>query len=239
MPVQAVLEFNGKDHVTKKVDDRYVQTEVELGLSNERFVQVTKGVKEGELVVMSPSLAHDRGRKEQGVRLGVQGRQSRLVQGRRPGGRQGWQPEAPAWSRRSPVRRAEVQAGGRPGRESLPARPRQRQGRFRQRQGRRRHGPPFMAKIPQEERRKLFTASEEEKTEILKKAGLTPEEMQQVQGVRRADAGRRRSAAAAPAVVVGGRRSAGGGGDGEGRISERRPEPRPGPPASRSSSWST
>jgi len=38
-----------------------------------------------------------------------------------------------------------------------------------------------MAKIPREEMRKLFTASEEEKTEILKKAGLTPEEMQQFQ----------------------------------------------------------
>ncbi len=41
--------------------------------------------------------------------------------------------------------------------------------------------PPFMAKIPQTEMRKLFTASEEEKMEILKKAGLTPEEMQQFQ----------------------------------------------------------
>ena len=36
-----------------------------------------------------------------------------------------------------------------------------------------------MAKIPQTERRKLFTASEEEKAEILTKAGLTPEEIQQ------------------------------------------------------------
>ena len=31
VPVLAVLEFNGKDHVTKKVDDRFVQTEVEAG----------------------------------------------------------------------------------------------------------------------------------------------------------------------------------------------------------------
>ena len=39
--------------------------------------------------------------------------------------------------------------------------------------------PAFMAKIPQAERRKLFTATEEEKMEILTKAGLTPEEIQQ------------------------------------------------------------
>ena len=32
VPVLAVLQFNGKDHVTKKVDDRFVQTVVELGL---------------------------------------------------------------------------------------------------------------------------------------------------------------------------------------------------------------
>ena len=39
----AILQFNGKDHVTKKVDDRFVQTEVELGVSNEKFVEVLKG----------------------------------------------------------------------------------------------------------------------------------------------------------------------------------------------------
>ena len=54
VPVLAVLQFNGKDHVTKKVDDRFVQTEVELGVSNEKFVEVIKGLKEGDVVVMSP-----------------------------------------------------------------------------------------------------------------------------------------------------------------------------------------
>ena len=54
VPVQAVLQFNGKDHVTKKVDDRFVQTEVELGVSNEKFVEVTKGSTEGDVVAMNP-----------------------------------------------------------------------------------------------------------------------------------------------------------------------------------------
>ena len=54
VPVQALLQFSGKDHVTKKIDDRYVQSEVELGPSNESFVQVIKGVKQGELIVMNP-----------------------------------------------------------------------------------------------------------------------------------------------------------------------------------------
>ena len=43
IPVLAVLQFHGKDHVTKKVDDRFVQTEVELGVSNEKYVEVLKG----------------------------------------------------------------------------------------------------------------------------------------------------------------------------------------------------
>ena len=54
VPVLAVLEFNGKDHLTRKIDNRFLQTEVELGLSNEKFVEIKKGVKEGDIVAMSP-----------------------------------------------------------------------------------------------------------------------------------------------------------------------------------------
>ena len=34
--------------------NRFLQTEVELGLSNEKFVEIKKGVKEGDIVAMSP-----------------------------------------------------------------------------------------------------------------------------------------------------------------------------------------
>jgi len=54
VPVQAILQYNGKDHVTKKVGDRYVSTEVQVGLSNEKFVQVIKGLADGDLVVLNP-----------------------------------------------------------------------------------------------------------------------------------------------------------------------------------------
>ena len=54
IPVLAVLQFHGKDHVTKKVDDRFVQTDVELGVSNEKYVEVLKGLNEGDVVAMSP-----------------------------------------------------------------------------------------------------------------------------------------------------------------------------------------
>src|SRR5262249_29143175 len=54
VPVLAVLEFNNKNHVTRKVDNRVVQSEVTLGLSNEKCVEIKKGVKEGDIVAMSP-----------------------------------------------------------------------------------------------------------------------------------------------------------------------------------------
>jgi HlyD family secretion protein len=54
VPVLAVLEFNGKAHLTKKLDGRFSQSEIELGLSNEKFVEIKKGAKEGEIVAMSP-----------------------------------------------------------------------------------------------------------------------------------------------------------------------------------------
>ncbi len=54
VPVLAILQFNGKDHITKKVDDRFVQNEVEVAASNEKFAQITKGIKEGDIVVLNP-----------------------------------------------------------------------------------------------------------------------------------------------------------------------------------------
>ncbi len=54
VPVQAVLQYNGKDHVTKKVGDRYERIEVTLGANNDKFVQVTKGLADGDVVVLNP-----------------------------------------------------------------------------------------------------------------------------------------------------------------------------------------
>ncbi len=99
VPVLAILQFSGKDHVTKKVDDRFVQTEVELGVSNEKYVEVTKGLSDGDVVVMNPIVAHDRRREASGVRVGRQGIARRI----------GAQPAA---RRRRRQRRA---AGGPPG----------------------------------------------------------------------------------------------------------------------------
>ncbi len=54
VPVQAVLQYNSKSHVTKKIGDRYDRVEVTLGDSNDRFVQITKGLADGDVVVLNP-----------------------------------------------------------------------------------------------------------------------------------------------------------------------------------------
>jgi len=179
VPVTAVLQFNGKDHLTKKIDDRFVQKEIDLGPSNESFVVVTKGATEGELVVSSPiSLMTD---EERDKAFGSASKGTTRDWARRGSG-EGDSKEAAGGP---PGVAAKVAAGApgapaAPGKAGDPAKAKaNRAGGFAKGKVGGAGRPAFMAKIPREEMRKLFTASEEEKTEILTKAGLTPEEMQQ------------------------------------------------------------
>ncbi len=84
-----------------RLTDRFLQTEVELGLSNEKFVEIKKGVKEGDIGGDEPDFAHDRGRvSAQCFRVDAGKRHaSRLVQGRDS-------------RTRPPRRRADTAAGG-------------------------------------------------------------------------------------------------------------------------------
>jgi multidrug efflux pump subunit AcrA (membrane-fusion protein) len=184
VPVQAVLEFDGKDHVTKKIDDRYVQTEVALGPSNESFVQVTKGVSANELLVMDPSsLMTD---EEKNKAFGSASK----------GGKRDWSKpgaEVAKVGAESPGAATIATAAGKEGAPAKEGAAGKEAGTAKARaQGKGAGGglakkkgggnrPPFMAKIPQEQRKMLFTATEEEKMEILKKSGLTPEEIEQAQ----------------------------------------------------------
>ena len=57
MPVQAILEYQGKDHVAVKTPNGFERTEVELGVTNEKFVEVTKGLTAGDDRRPEPDLA--------------------------------------------------------------------------------------------------------------------------------------------------------------------------------------
>ena len=54
VPVQAILEYSGKDHVAVKTPNGFDRREVELGATNDKFVEVTKGITDGTIVALNP-----------------------------------------------------------------------------------------------------------------------------------------------------------------------------------------
>jgi len=55
VPVEAVLQHSGKDHVAvKKADGGLDWREVMLGLSNGNRVEVKQGIQSGDVVVLNP-----------------------------------------------------------------------------------------------------------------------------------------------------------------------------------------
>ena len=54
VPVQAILEYSGKDHIAVRTPNGYDRREVELGDTNDKYVEVTKGVTAGTIVALNP-----------------------------------------------------------------------------------------------------------------------------------------------------------------------------------------
>jgi HlyD family secretion protein len=55
VPVEAVLPFGGKDHVAvRKADGRIELREVSLGLSNDKFVEISQGIANADTVLLNP-----------------------------------------------------------------------------------------------------------------------------------------------------------------------------------------
>ncbi len=165
VPVLAVLEFGGKTHVTKKTDGRFVQTKVDLGLSNEKFAEIKSGVKEGDIVAMSPiSLMTE---EEKRNAFGSMGK-----------------PTLRDWSKDESAEVAAAAAaggGGAPGQGKGAgggAAKGKASGKARGKGGF--TPPPWMAKLSQEEKGQLFRGTDEEKKEILKaKAEMSDEQADQ------------------------------------------------------------
>jgi HlyD family secretion protein len=185
IPVLAVLQYHGKDHVTKKVEDRFVESEVELGVSNEKYVEVLKGLKEGDVVAMSPiSLMTDEekrnafgsaakgGKRDWGEDGGAAADGKGVAEGGAPG--------------------AEKKVAGGPGvigKGVDPAKAKAK-GKGAGAKGKGAGGPAFFAKLKsltQEERTQLRSpdTTEEEKSQLYKKAGLTDAELEQMAEMRK------------------------------------------------------
>src|SRR5262249_435642 len=80
IPVQAVVGLRGKRVCYVKRDESFVQRELLLGVSNDTYVEVKEGLKEGEQVVLNPHAL----RSPRQVRLGWPRGTSFLVRSVRP-----------------------------------------------------------------------------------------------------------------------------------------------------------
>jgi HlyD family secretion protein len=54
IPVQAVLQYSNKDHIAVKTPDGFSWREVTLGISNDKLVEVKKGLMSGDVVALNP-----------------------------------------------------------------------------------------------------------------------------------------------------------------------------------------
>jgi multidrug efflux pump subunit AcrA (membrane-fusion protein) len=189
VPVLAVLQFHRKDHVTKKIGDQFVQVEVELGATNEKYVEVLKGVEEGDVVAMSPmSLMTDEekrsafGSASKGGKRdwGEEGGAEADAKGSPGAGPPGTEKQVAGISGKGDA----AGKGGMAGKGGDPSKAKaKRKGGFG-------GGPAFFAKLKslsQEERSQLRdpTTTEEEKSQLYKKAGLTDAEIQQMAEMRK------------------------------------------------------
>lgn len=174
VPVQAILQYKGANHVAVRNQDGYTFREVTLGLSNDKHVEVAKGLTAGEVVALNPVALMSEEEKREA--FGGTGKDA---------AKKDWGAAGPGGT---PVADA-TKGGAAPGAAPGAGAPGKGAGDPKAKgKGRGGFGDPatkaIMNKIPQAERRKLFTASPEEKAEIYKKAGLTEEEIQKLSQMR-------------------------------------------------------
>lgn len=175
VPVQAVLQYKGKDHIAVRGPNGYDRKEVGLGATNDKYVEVVDGASEGQLVALNPiALLSDEEKRE----LFAVGRAASKKEFAKGEGAEG--PGVPAGP------------GGPPGAGGPDAAKAKGKGGRRGAGGAGGPGGAFMEKmknVPAEDRAKLKSASDEERAEILKKAGFTDAELDQMRQMRQSGGG--------------------------------------------------
>lgn len=177
VPVTAVLQYGGKDHVAvRKPDGSFDWREIKLGVSNDKLVEVTDGIKTGDSVALNPiGLMSEEEKRE------------KFGSSAKDAGSKDWGALAKVGT--TPVPGAPGAAGavaGVPGKEGDPA-AKGDPAKAKAKTARKGAGggmPPAFRekfqKISPEDRMKVFTGTPEEKESILKAAGFTPEEITQM-----------------------------------------------------------
>jgi len=185
VPVQAILEYQGKAHIAYRTPDGYERKEVKLGATNDKFVEVTDGVTPGMVVALNPiSLLSDDEKRE--------------LFSSSHGGAKGWQ-GAEGGGEAAPGEGAQAGVGGGPGGpDGGPSgAPGNGAAKAKAKGKGARKGGGFggafaekMKNIPPDDLAKMRSGTDEERAEILKKAGFTDAEMDQMRQMRQGGGGR-------------------------------------------------
>jgi HlyD family secretion protein len=185
VPVPAILEYGGKDHLAVRTPNGFERREVDLGVTNDKFVEVTKGINSGAIVALNPlSLISENERREL---FGVDGKtagkkdwvgfaKSKGVEGADAGKTE---PGKAAPGAAAKGGELAIAKGGDPAKPKAKTKARAKGA-----------GGGFAAfgakfrNISPEDRAKMKTATPEERNEILKKAGFTDDELEQMRQMR-------------------------------------------------------
>lgn len=177
VPVQAVLQYGGKDHVAvRKSDNTFDWRDVTLGVSNDKLVEVKDGLKAGEFVALMPILLMSEAEKRD--KLGSSGKDASKKE---------WDPAAKDAAKKVGVTPTPVVPGAAPGAPDAAADKAKAKGKgARGGMGGMMGGPmgEVFSKISPEDRAKMRTASAEEREQILRKAGATDEMIKQMNEMR-------------------------------------------------------
>lgn len=197
VPTQAILPFKGKDYVFVRDGESFRREEVALGISNDQHVEIKKGLKANDVVAMTPTvlLSDDERREAFSVAAKEAAKKDFGAAGKADGPEAGPGGAAPGGEGKAKGKGKRGAGGGMMGGAM---------------------GEKFQ-KISPEDRAKLQTASEEERAAILKGAGFTDEELEQMAQMRRSGGGRPRGEGGGRGGEGGGRGGFGGGAGGPGQ----------------------
>lgn len=173
IPVQAVLEFKGKDHISVRGPNGFTRKEITLGATNDKFIEIVGGAEAGQVVALNPIALLSDEEKRELFAVGRGGGANKQEWAKADGA-----PAAPG----VPGAPGAAGAPGAPGAGGPDAAKAKGKG-ARRGAGGGAMGAAFQ-NLSEEEKGKMRTGTAEEKAEILKKAGVTPEMIEQMKQMR-------------------------------------------------------
>jgi HlyD family secretion protein len=160
VPVQAVLEYKGKDHIAALTPEGYKFRDVVLGTTNDKHIEVREGLKAGDRVALNPiALMTEDEKREAFGSSGKDGDAAKKDWGAAPKGKAGGPPVAPGAGPAAagePDGKAKAKAKGKGA-------------------GKGQRGGGFMSKMDPAAREKFRSASPEEQRKMLEQQNVPPE----------------------------------------------------------------